>query len=256
MDHNVINAINADAAHWRAKWDMSLRWAMGLSAFGRMMTDAGVLILRRWTGSKYPIPDDAAGVGFKLRPATVVSSDASASYSNNTTYYHLVDKVSPGGLLAPRTPLAVRPAVWGAAGHVGLLPNTPANVLARQNQAAKAVVTWWYNPTGQPAEPATFEIYANSGPSTMDLVTPVGSVAYVVGQRQYAWLSAAHPDGTLAHYTVRAKTAGGIESFIPRAGDVGNAAPLPAYSAMTVGDAASVRIAATAPAKPDAPTFA
>ncbi len=69
MDHNLANAIESDAAHWRMKWDRSLRWAMGPPGGGKCFSTEGMLILRRWTGRKYPIPDDAAAAGFALRPA-------------------------------------------------------------------------------------------------------------------------------------------------------------------------------------------
>lgn len=218
MTNDQLNAEILDVAAFRRRWDLGLRWA-GLMLACPIWPAAGCLILRRWTGMAGERGDNPAAVGFAIRPATQVSSDAGAVYANNTVYWQDVDVVSGGGVLTPATPGSERARAWGASGDVGALPNTPVHVRARQVEDGKVHLTWSYNGLYEQVTPARFDVFSDGGTGTMNWSTVVDQIAYDANRPHYGWLSDAQVDGTLIEYSVRARSATGVYSLIPAVAD-------------------------------------
>ncbi len=258
--HEKINAGNLDAAAWRARWDMGLAWVLGPGAFDAgSFLDAGALILRRWTGQKYPQPEAGAAVGFALRPATRVASDDSADYLSDAVYWHLVDVASAGGVLAPRMEHTAQPAVMNLLSNV-LVPNPPADLAVEQTTGGTAMLSWRYMEEAQQAAPTHFDVFTDQG-SGLISSTPYATVSYVAGQRLYAWESGGGvadnwlwivlADAGSAQYSLTPRPLGGSE--------YGGGATIGAsdtYLDLSAELAVRLRERSSPPATPKAPVFA
>lgn len=248
-DNNQANATAEAIALGRRMSDLSLAMLAG-PGFLWARPD-GLAVLRRWSGTKYPVPYMPEIVGHEPEAATSITSAVGATYANDTVYWHIIERFSPSGIAAPAYLEDAEPVVWGASGYVGAVPNTPVNVRVVQVTGPKALVTWQYNPAREQATPATFEIFSDAGTGTMDWSTVVASVSYVAGLGSYAWRSGVLTAGS-RQYSVRAKTAGGIYSLAPLVGDLhigGIGSYIPPAGTKGVG----VQIRTTAPAAPPAP---
>ena len=193
IDHDLVNAIASDDAHWRMEGDGALAWICGPSAICPLAfqpkgaADGGALILRRWTGKKYPRPEFPIGAGFALRPATTVTESTGVTKAADTIYWLAVERVSPGGIGA-RGPVrrAIARATDGAGNYVGPMPNPPTMVTTRRAVDGNLELTWYYNPEGQQVAPADFAIYSDEGSGTFN-AAPQDTVTYASNRRRYTW---------------------------------------------------------------------
>lgn len=250
VDNNQANATAEAIALGRRMSDLSLAMLAG-PGFLWARPD-GLATLRRWSGTKYPVPYMPELVGHEPEAATSVTSATGATYANDTVYWHIIERFSPSGIAAPAYLEDAVATVWGTSGYVGAVPNTPTHVRVVQVAGPKAMLTWQYNPVREQVTPATFEVFSDAGTGTMDWTTVVASVDYVAGITSYAWRS-----GVLAaggrQYSVRAKTAGGVYSLAPLVGDLyigGVGSYVPPVGTKGV----SVQVRTTVPADPPAPT--
>lgn len=249
VDHNQANAYAQAIALGRRMSDLSLSILAGPG--GLWSRPDGLVTMRRWSGTKYPVPYMPAIVGHEAdQAALAITSDAGATYSNDTVYWHVIERFSGEGIAAPTRIQDAEKAVWGTSGYVGPVPNTPVHVRVDQVSGPKALVSWHYNPTREQATPATFEIFGDAGTGTMDWVTVVASVVYYPGITSYEWLSGVLTAGA-RQYSVRAKTAGGVYSLAPVVGDK-HLSSAPSYVPVGVAGVSKVIRTAT-PAVPPAP---
>lgn len=252
-DHVAFNVRNQSLAAWRRRYDHALRWR---SLHGRLrlnwcMNPDGFVILRRWQGSKYPRPTLPLAVGFADRGATV-SSDAGATYSNDTVYWHEAELVSRSGIPGEADGRTALPSVWGPAGYLGPIPNMPTDIMYSQTSDAKFALSWLYNPLRQQVAPERFDVFSDGGTGTMDLSTVVASVTYAAGRLRYSWQSGTFANGVARAYTVRARSAAGVYSLIPVIGSP-TVGPAPAYGTIAAHQTARMTMRLTLPATPATP---
>lgn len=221
MDLHQLNATACSLARMRRRRDLALRYVAGPCGNPHWLRPKGVLLLRRWPttiGGKHQPPLVPTCVGFAVRPTTSVSNFAGAAYAADTIYWHRVDKVSAGGICAHTPPDQAQVAVWGGAGHIGAIPNSPGHVRALPLPGPKVNLTWTYNRLGEQAAPGSFDVFSDGGTGTMDWTTPVANVTYAAGQEWFSWVSGVLAIGPRL-FNVRAKTAGGVYSLVPRVAD-------------------------------------
>lgn len=254
MDLQQVNARGFSLVPLRKRTDLGYRYVGGPFGARLWHNRLGALLLRRYSGKADPRPFRPSLVGCTLRPATAVSAMTGATYSNNTIYWHFVEKVSGGGWSTEAPHEQSRCAVWGASGYVGQVPNEPADVRVCQFGSAKVLVQWVYNPLWQQVAPERFDIFSDGGTGTMDWTTPVANVSFVDGQMDYAWVSGTLSAG--AHrYNVRSRSAAGVYSLVPELRDrhVGS---LGDYSPVGGINGGMVQLVTASPPTPAAPEFA
>lgn len=91
------------------------------------------------------------------------------------------------------------------------VPKAPHGLHCVVGAAGLVTARWAYDPTGQMAAPATFNVYTTSGATPFDFDTPAGSVAYTPGQRDLSY-GATFDHGVTAKFVVRAVTSIGKAS--------------------------------------------
>ena len=210
MDHGVLNATNSDEAHWRMQWDPGLAWLCLGTLNPFTLSPDTHLILRRYKGNKYPQPEAAAAVGY-ARNAAAVSGAGGVTYANGDTYWHYIDQVDKGGMVAEGGGELALPVLWGGAGAAPALPNRPVLLQQHQSKRDTIVLTWLHDGVGEAANPASFEIYTDSGTGTFS-GTAYETVPFEAGRRLYAWESPAGV-GSRWLWQVRAKSAAAVLSW-------------------------------------------
>jgi hypothetical protein len=126
-----------------------------------------------------------------------------------------------------------------AGGHQ--VPPRPAAVQALSAVAGAGggvTVSWLAMPETGAVAPAAFRIYSDGGTGTVNWATPLGSVAYVPGQRGYQWTSAALAAGVTVQLAVRAESAAGGVDAMPATVAVAADATGPAVAGQVSGAAA------------------
>lgn len=191
----------------------------------------GCVLLLRWRGAKLPVgridpgaPRVAVLVGVgrsgTVREWTGVAHPAEGA-EVETVWHYAVQPVSGGGMLNDYDPGTIQAAVVNVSTlpevSVGLLPNAPAALDVRLLPGLLPCVSWTYSTFGQQSSPADFAVYATSG-AAFDWASPIGTVSYIPGRSRYEWTGEALATGDVRHYSVRARTAGGVLSLIPRIG--------------------------------------
>jgi hypothetical protein len=99
-------------------------------------------------------------------------------------------------------------------GNVVLPRPAAVQVLSAVAEAGGGVtLSWLAMPETGAVAPAAFRIYSDGGTGTVNFAAPLGSVAYVAGQRGYQWTSAAMTAGVTVQLAVRAESAaGGVDA--------------------------------------------
>jgi hypothetical protein len=124
-----------------------------------------------------------------------------------------VRSVTDAGLISPTTDAEVQLEL-DALGHQ-VLPR-PASVQALSATAGaggRVTLAWLALPETGAVGPAAFRIYSDGGSGTVNFSSPLGSVAYVPGQRGYQWSSSALTAGVTVQLAVRAEaSAGGVDA--------------------------------------------
>lgn len=226
MTNSQINARLVALAAVRRRWDLGLRRAnLHKAAHPLSLRSTGFLLLRRWSGSKYPRPRPATCVGIAARstggtpvPQTV-SSDGGASYGN-AIWWHVADTVSKAGVWQAGDPRYAQASVWAGGANVGPIPNTPDHVTARQTTTGAIRLCWHYNRLEQQVQPERFDVFVDDGAGNFTLGSPTDSVTYVAGLEWYSWTSQVWADGTTRNVIVRARSAAGVYSLIPETADI------------------------------------
>lgn len=215
MDNDQINTLEVNQATWRMRADSGVLAACSPTfAWPLALVASGALLMRQWSGDKLPRPEYPQTVGLAKRPATTVDEMAGVTRSDGVTYWLEADRVSPAGIVASRSGRGAQPVAYAAGAWVGLMPNTPHLVCARQRPDGGLTLTWRYNPAGQQVAPATFEVYSDSGTGTLNAVA-LGSVTYVPGRELYVYdVAGSSFDGW--QFVVRAKSAAAVESLLAR----------------------------------------
>ncbi len=216
--HGDINAILETGRNFGLELDEELRF-VNFGDRDAWWWRNGLVVLRRWTGRRTPPPRLAPVVGYAERPATAVGTHAGVSSGGDHVYWLLPEQIGRGGIAARSRTRLIRAVVYQGGSWVGALPNTPGLLALRQTTGLRVVATWVYNPLGQQAEPATFEVFSNGGSGTVDLSSSVGTVPYEPGRRHYRWISGAFNAGDEVAIVVRARSAAGVYSLIGEHGD-------------------------------------
>lgn len=207
----------------------------------------GLNVLCRWTGERLP----SAGLAIEdARPAEIIGiaeGDATqidvfgdVTHTPNGVEHFAVVPVSEWGAVAPLDVTQRVTRVFdGAGAPLGLMPNAPSYVTARRMPGNKPLVRWKYSAWRQQIKPVTFRVYAGVGAAgAVNLSTPAATVSWIPGRTDYEWLGDALSVGDVRHYTVRAVSAAGVLSLIPRlSGGSG-----PSYSSVALTDCARIEI--------------
>lgn len=195
----------------------------------------GCYLLLRWDGERRPYPtlDGSNGrpaliVGFALAGATSIKEFADVTHAAGTTYHYAVVAVGPGGVAEEIAPERIVTRVFDGGGALlGLMPNAPAAIAADVVTGNKPLIRWAYSRWYEQVTPVRFEVYASSG-AAFNFATPAGTVSWQSGVTGYEWTGAALTAGDARWYTVRAVSAAGVKSLIPRTG----LTPSPDYAAV------------------------
>lgn len=190
----------------------------------------GCHLLVRWTGDMSPLPEvgeDGARrpiiVGWAADGAEEIYTWAGITHLPNVVYRYAVAAVSPGGAVGPINPWTIQSLVFDADGEpIGLMPNAP-QAISVTSLSRRPLVRWVYSALMAQVVAADFAVYLTPPGTPFDWATPTAVVTAVDGQAIYAWLGSVGTPGDEWLITVRARSADGVLSLIPRAG-VGTAA--------------------------------
>ncbi|TWT44513.1 hypothetical protein RAS1_09280 [Phycisphaerae bacterium RAS1] len=184
------------------------------------MPSAGHILLR-WEGERLPLPSAARPadeVGTAAADATTIAEDGGTPHAGDAIYHYAVVAETAGGKRAAIDPLEIVTRVYAGGALVGLMPATPSGLDAQLLSGNRPMLTWAYSAAGEQARPAAFRIYAAAGDDEISFASAVAEAPYYEGQRVFRWVGAALSADEVRHYSVRAVTAGGVLSLIPRIG--------------------------------------
>jgi hypothetical protein len=91
--------------------------------------------------------------------------------------------------------------------------NSVFSVRARQIDADKIELVWFYRPIEQKAAPACFRIYSDNGSRQIDYENPVAQIDYI-GRMFYTWRSEMLPAGKYLFCIRALSTSGGEDGFL------------------------------------------
>jgi len=216
MTQNQLNAWLLATAWFRRNWDAGAAWVGG-PRLGALLgpNRGGALILRRWSGPKYPRPPFTPAVGFALGSATEVTIAAGVAATPNIVYWIGVDKMDGVGLMTEEHGRLAEAMVFDEEGaHIGPMPNPPIGLQIRQGADGKLWLHWAYNPTRAQAAAVVFHVYSDLGTGTVQ-PTPVASIAAQPGMGRYVWRYDLDDwDGWL--FTIVAESEAGVQSLAPQ----------------------------------------
>lgn len=205
------NLIFAAGARWRMRTDLGLAWACCLRRVNPLpMLPVGVLILRRWTGAKLPVPYAPPAIGMALRPATGVDAMSTVDWPDGVHWLD-VQRVSLDGVPAPGLGRTAHPVVFDGGADVGALPSPPEDLYTSVGADGYLTLTWAYTPATEQVRPHHFAVYTDSGTGTLS-ATPHGTVAYTDWRQYYTYRVASGWAGW--RWAVRAVSSTGVESLI------------------------------------------
>jgi hypothetical protein len=218
----VNNRIDIQEALLRARQ----RWLglFGALSIGKNLWfhPSGCELLLTWTGELLPIPTldirdgtrECGIVGFVAGGQATIDSWSGLAFPNGVHHFAIVG-VSPGGSIAEILPHTVVTRVWNGGALLGYLPATPGLVNVRRLSNDAPLVTWCYSRSGEQATPDHFEVYETTPPTPFNFSLP-GFVPFAEDQTRYEWIGQPLSVGDVRHYTVRAVSAAGVKSLIPR----------------------------------------
>lgn len=219
----------------------------------------GALVLLGWTDERLPLAALLPRAGGR-RAHLLASKGGGASPIDSLTgvslpvgLWHVgLEQFGAGGVsggLDRHNVQTVYVASNGAA--PSLLPPCPSGLAARRVAGDKPRVTWVESRFEEQAAPSEFRVFVRDAAGPWTFGAPAVVVPFTAGKVRYAWTGAALNAGDVRYYTVRAATAGGVLSLIPRLG----AGPSPDYDDVAIGHCPRVEIGAPAPGDPGAPTL-
>lgn len=234
-------------------------WGMrrGRRGSAWLWREGGATALLVWSGERLPLPTVtvrtgkrwAAVVGFAPGVRSPIDTLLDEADFADGVYHFAVVTIGAGGLPCELHPIEIQTRVIDGGSVVGLMPNAPSLVQARRLPGRQPRVEWAYSRFGEQTPPAAFEVYAVDEEDPWDFGSPVGEVSFEQDRTRYGWTGAALNVGDVRHYTVRAVSASGVKSLIPRAGQ----SPSPDYRDVAKTRAAWLEIPAPAPADPGTP---
>jgi hypothetical protein len=186
----------------------------------------GLNLLLRWQGDEIPLPTlDPGGarpaeiVGLASADAEQIETFADVTHAADTVYHYAIVQLGGGGVATRINPFEVQTRVFDSGGSLlGYMPNAPDAPSVRMLADGKPYLTWTYSTFKQQAPPAMFNVYVTDGASDFDFGTPTAQVAYEPSRTRYDWTQDALSPGDVRYYTVRAESAAGVKSLIPRLG--------------------------------------
>lgn len=184
---------------------------------------SGGLLLVCWSGELLPLPsldirsdERAAGiVGFAPDGQTAIETWAGITFADGVHHFAVLP-ISPAGVPGDILPHEIVTRVKNSGSWLGWLPATPSAMAVQRLPGNLPRLTWWYSQTGEVAACDHFDIYETTPGVPFNFESAAATVAFVDGQTRYEWTGAALSVGDVRHYTVRAVTAGGVKSLIPR----------------------------------------
>lgn len=230
-------------------------WAHLPGAWPTWPHAGGAAALLAWEGERLPLPELAPRSG--ARPAILIGlkpglggpidTFAAVAYGASRTVHCALISIGPGGVDTPLNPHEVQVRAFDAGGAlIGLAPNAPTLLTARRLPTNKPLITWVYSAFGEQAPPTAFRVFAASGSDAFDWSSPLATTPYSAGQTRYQYVGAALSSGAHRAYAVRAVSAGGVLSLIPRCG----LPPAPDYGATAQDRPARLEIPSAPPSDP------
>lgn len=212
----------------------------------------GVNILTRWSGDRLPLASAEPGATRSAEVIGVADGEASsiteAKYVTrdaDTIYHFGLQQLTPGGKYSPPRAEDVVTRVTGSnAKFLGHLPNAPSSIFASLLPGLLPRLQWTYSHYRDEAEPDHFGIWSAAKGAAFDFASdPDATVDYERGVRIYDWTGSVLSPADEMYYVVRAITAGGVKSLVPRRGK----SPSPSYSSVDQLDAAFLHVPLEAP---------
>ncbi len=167
--------------------------------------------LYRWTDDE--VPDDLARVvGAASARATEITTFSFIRHESSTAYRYLLRAVGGGGV-EESTMHQLRVVAFDASGAmIGPRPNRPSGLCVDALAGGRFRLHWWYEPIGQEAAPARFEIYNDaSSPGVVDFSSSVAEIVPVGSAGLLTWTSPAFDDHVRVCWAVRAVAANGAD---------------------------------------------
>ncbi len=166
----------------------------------------GPLFLKR--RPLYPTPQpwqDGLWCGAAPPDATTIKNWPGFGHAANMGYqYALFRSFGNGYVSEACEPVRVD---FDAAGDpiTPALPKWPEQLRGLAIAGGKFRLTWIYDPWGQGGWPTDFAVYAGATPGTIDYNTPIGTVDFVAGTRQFEYVTGAYGEGVNKAFGVRAR---------------------------------------------------
>ena len=107
-------------------------------------------------------------------------------HESDSTYVYTVRCANHCGELEDTHAAVVKFSTDGNGELLQPCPNRVCRLGGRQVSGEKVELTWFYEPLGQGAVPARFNVYSNGGTGEIDFDTPIGQIAYA-GRRLYSF---------------------------------------------------------------------
>lgn len=193
----------------------------------------GANLLICWSGERLPIPslnpwDDRSAiiVGFVYPDQEQIDTYGDFTPPADTVYWFTMVQLGGGGADSAIDVEEIQPRVTnGSAEWLGLLPNAPASLHASFLPGLKPRFSWVYSRFNEQVQPDHFAVFESIDAAAFNFASPVATVAFNGRGTRYEWIGAGLSAGDVRHYTVRAVSAKGVSSLIPRLGR----APSPDY---------------------------
>ncbi len=149
-------------------------------------------------------------VGAAGRGATAIANFGWCPHAGGTVYAYAVKSIGGGGVeSAASWPAAVAEFdVYGSL--LGVRSNGPTDLSVQPASGGAFMLRWVYASRYEEAEPASFQVFHDSGTGTVDYTTVVGQVGYVRGRAHFSYGSSGFSHGVRVIWGVRAVTAGGV----------------------------------------------
>ncbi len=144
---------------------------------------------------------------------TQVACPAWLEHLPSTTYFYLVRRANGCGQ-EEHTLGAAEKVVIDSYGNLAEPKcNSVFSVRARQIDANKVELVWFYQPIEQKAAPSCFRIYSDNGSGQIDYENPVAQIGYV-GRMFYTWRSEILSANRYL-FCIKAITATGVDGGFP-----------------------------------------
>ena len=191
-------------------------------------------LLITWSCERTPYPTlDRPGidrpaiiVGHAVNAATQIDTWAGVALDDGIHHFAIVS-VGPGGMMTEIDPLEVVTRIKSGGNWIADPPNPPSLIAVNRLSGNRPRVSWSHSRVAEQGQVEEFRVFASSG-AAFNFASPAATVAYRSGRTRYEWIGSGLSEGDTRWYTVRAVTALGVMSLIPRR----NAPPSGDYNAV------------------------